>query len=399
MVNFPVAYFNSNDGKSLLGFGKQSSLILDENKNLESIDEFISDNSNNFIFTAISFDLKNRFENLKSNNKDDVQFPEAIFFTTKYVVELDNGQIKFIQGEKNSESTSFINDFLKSEPEEDDTYNFNFYSTTSKNKYLEHLNSLKKHISLGDIYEINYCQEFVANEVTIKDEFSLYWKLNKITKAPYSTFLNFENHSIYCGSPELYLSKRGNKLTSKPIKGTSRRGENKQQDEELKKKLKNDPKERAENIMVVDLARNDLSRIALKNTVNVEELCEIYSFETVHQMISTISCSIDKSTSFTNILEATFPMASMTGVPKISALELIEKYEDFKRGIYSGTIGLIHPNGDFDLNVVIRTLVYNARLKTLSCGVGSAITIKSDAEKEYEECGIKVQKILDGISR
>jgi para-aminobenzoate synthetase component I len=398
MVNFPVAYFNSNDGKSLLGFGKQSSLILDENKKLESIDEFISDNSNNFIFTAISFDLKNRFENLKSNNKDDIQFPEAIFFTTKYVVELDNGKIKFIQGEKNAESISFINDFLRSEHEEDDTYNFNFHSTTSKNEYLEHLSSLKKHISIGDIYEVNYCQEFIAKNVEIENKFQLYWKLNKITKAPYSTFLNFNNHSLYCGSPELYLSKRENKLTSKPIKGTSKRGGNKQQDEELKKKLKNDPKEKAENIMVVDLARNDLSRIALKNSIRVEELCEIYSFETVHQMISTISCSIDKSTSFTNILEATFPMASMTGVPKISALELIEKYEDFKRGIYSGTIGLIHPNGDFDLNVVIRSLVYNKKNKTLSCGVGGAITDLSTPEQEYEECIVKVKRILDGVN-
>ena len=398
MVNFPVAYFNSNDGKSLLGFGKQSSLILDENKNLEIIDEFISDNSNNFIFTAISFDLKNRFENLKSNNKDDIQFPEAIFFTTKYVVELDNGKIKFIQGEKNAESISFINDFLRSEHEEDDTYNFNFHSTTSKNEYLEHLSSLKKHISIGDIYEVNYCQEFIAKNVEIENKFQLYWKLNKITKAPYSTFLNFNNHSLYCGSPELYLSKRENKLTSKPIKGTSKRGGNKQQDEELKKKLKNDPKEKAENIMVVDLARNDLSRIALKNSIRVEELCEIYSFETVHQMISTISCSIDKSTSFTNILEATFPMASMTGVPKISALELIEKYEDFKRGIYSGTIGLIHPNGDFDLNVVIRSLVYNKKNKTLSCGVGGAITDISTPEQEYEECIVKVKRILDGVN-
>ena len=150
--------------------------------------------------------------------------------------------------------------------------------------------------------------------------------------------------------------------------------------------------------MVVDLTRNDLSRIALKNSVNVEELCEIYSFETVHQMISTISCSINKKTNFTDILNATFPMASMTGVPKISALELIDKHEDFKRGIYSGTIGFIQPNGDFDLNVVIRSLVYNQQNKTLSCGVGGAITDLSVAEQEYEECLVKVKRILDAVN-
>ena len=397
MLNFPIAYFNSNDGKSLLGFGENSSLTIDVNKQLENIDEFILKNSGKYIFTAISFDLKNRFEKLKSNNKDDIQFPEAIFFTTKYVVEIDNDKIKFVQGEKNTESIAFVKDFLKSE-QVDENYNFNFYSTTSKNQYLEHLESLKKHISLGDIYEVNYCQEYIAKNVEIGNNFQLYWKLNKITKAPYSTFFNFENHSIYCGSPELYLSKRENKLTSKPIKGTSKRGGNKKQDEKLKEILKNDPKERAENIMVVDLTRNDLSRIALKNSVNVEELCEIYSFETVHQMISTISCSINKKTNFTDILNATFPMASMTGVPKISALELIDKHEDFKRGIYSGTIGFIQPNGDFDLNVVIRSLVYNQQNKTLSCGVGGAITDLSVAEQEYEECLVKVKRILDAVN-
>ena len=397
MLNFPIAYFNSNDGKSLLGFGENSSLTIDVNKQLENIDEFILKNSGIYIFAAISFDLKNRFEKLKSNNKDDIQFPEAIFFTTKYVVEIDNDTIKFVQGKKNTESIAFVKDFLKSE-QVDENYNFNFYSTTSKNQYLEHLESLKKHISLGDIYEVNYCQEYIAKNVEIGNKFQLYWKLNKITKAPYSTFFNFENHSIYCGSPELYLSKRENKLTSKPIKGTSKRGGNKKQDEKLKEILKNDPKERAENIMVVDLTRNDLSRIALKNSVNVEELCEIYSFETVHQMISTISCSINKKTNFTDILNATFPMASMTGVPKISALELIDKHEDFKRGIYSGTIGFIQPNGDFDLNVVIRSLVYNQQNKTLSCGVGGAITDLSVAEQEYEECLVKVKRILDAVN-
>lgn len=397
MLNFPVAYLNSNDGKSLLGFGESSSIILDKSKDLESIDKFILTNSDKFIFTAISFDLKNRFENLNSNNKDDIEFPEAILFTTKYVVEIDCGNVIFIQGDETIESKTFVDDFLENE-NTNTNYSFNFNATTSKDNYLDRLRSLKKHISLGDIYEVNYCQEFIAKNVEVENKFNLYWKLNKITKAPYSSFFNFENHSIYCGSPELYLSKRGDKLISKPIKGTSKRDTDKVLDEKLKATLKNDPKERAENIMIVDLVRNDLSRIALKNSVNVEELCEIYSFETVHQMISTVSCNINEETSFTDILKATFPMGSMTGVPKIRALELIEDHEDFKRGIYSGTIGLIQPNGDFDLNVVIRSLVYNRQNKTISCGVGGAITDLSIPEKEYEECFVKVKRILDAIN-
>ena len=204
--------------------------------------------------------------------------------------------------------------------------------------------------------------------------------------------------SIFGGSPERFLKKVGTKLISEPIKGTAKRGLSKIEDDELIKSLVSDPKERAENIMIVDLVRNDLSKIATKNSVQVEELCQIYSFETVHQMISRISCDIKESTSFTEIINATFPMGSMTGVPKIRAMELIEEHESFKRGVYSGSIGYIKPNGDFDFNVVIRSLVYNQKNNYLSCAVGGAITIHSDPEKEYEECLIKVKRILDGMN-
>ncbi|MDC1244897.1 anthranilate synthase component I family protein, partial [Crocinitomicaceae bacterium] len=196
-------------------------------------------------------------------------------------------------------------------------------------------------------------------------------------------------------SPERFIKKNGSNLLAQPIKGTARRGENDTEDKFLFKSLRNDPKERAENIMIVDLMRNDLSKVAEKNSVKVDELCEIYSFETVHQMISTVSCKVKKQYSFVDILKATFPMGSMTGAPKIRAMELIEKYEDFKRGLYSGSVGYIAPNGDFDFNVIIRTMIHNKNLKTLSCSVGSAITIKSDAEKEFEECQIKIKKMID----
>ena len=207
-----------------------------------------------------------------------------------------------------------------------------------------------------------------------------------------------DDYSIFSGSPERFLKKVGSKLISEPIKGTAKRGLTKTEDEELIKSLVSDPKERAENVMIVDLVRNDLSKIATKNSVQVEELCQIYSFETVHQMISRISCDIKESASFTEIIKATFPMGSMTGVPKIRAMELIEEHESFKRGVYSGSIGYIKPNGDFDFNVVIRSLVYNRKNNYLSCSVGGAITIQSDPEKEYEECLIKVKRILDGMN-
>ncbi|MGB2088637.1 MAG: chorismate-binding protein, partial [Psychroflexus salarius] len=153
--------------------------------------------------------------------------------------------------------------------------------------------------------------------------------------------------------------------------------------------LATDPKELAENIMIVDLVRNDLSKLATKASVKVDELCRIYTFEQVHQMISTISCELKPNIDFTSILEATFPMGSMTGAPKIEAMKLAEAYETTKRGLYSGSIGYITPNGDFDFNVVIRSLLYNAKRAYLSYMVGSAITDQSIPENEYQECLLK----------
>jgi len=224
-----------------------------------------------------------------------------------------------------------------------------------------------------------------------------YFKLNRITKAPFSTFLQTDNHVIFCGSPERYLKKKGKRLLSQPIKGTAPRGMDAQADEALKLHLQNDPKERAENIMIVDLVRNDLSRIAKKGSVQVSELCGIHTFETVHQMISTVECEVEQDLPFMDILKASFPMGSMTGAPKVEAMKIIDETEDFNRGIYSGSVGYISPNGDFDFNVVIRSMIYNREKKYLSCAVGGAITILSDPEKEFEECQTKIQKILNGM--
>jgi para-aminobenzoate synthetase component 1 len=193
------------------------------------------------------------------------------------------------------------------------------------------------------------------------------------------------------------MKKTGTRLLSQPIKGTAPRGENAPLDEALKEQLKNDPKERSENIMIVDLVRNDLSRIAKKGSVEVTELCGIHTFETVHQMISTIECEVDEQVQFSAILNASFPMGSMTGAPKVEAMKIIDETEDFKRGLYSGSIGYISPSGDFDFNVVIRSLIYNREKKYLSCAVGGAITILSDPEKEFEECQTKIEKILTGM--
>jgi len=266
----------------------------------------------------------------------------------------------------------------------------------SKQDYISTIKELKKEIQNGNIYEINYCIEFFIENVQI-DPLSVFLKLNDLTNAPYARLVKAGDDYIICASPELFLKKEGELLYTKPIKGTIKRGEDKSEDEHLKQLLYNSVKERTENVMAVDVARNDLSRIAKRGSVNVNKLYNIESYQTVHQMVSTVSCELMKDLSFENILEATFPMASMTGAPKIKAMRLIDETENFKRNYYSGAMGFIEPNGDFELAVTIRSIFYNERTKRLSIAVGSAITHLCDPGEEYNECLLKAGALLKAL--
>jgi len=246
------------------------------------------------------------------------------------------------------------------------------------------------HIHRGDIYEANFCQEFYAENTEI-NPLDTYLNLNHISQPPFATFLKCGDKYVLSASPERYITKEQQTIISQPIKGTAKRSKNRQEDELLKFNLLTDEKERSENIMIVDLVRNDLSKTAIKGSVTVEELCKIYSFDQVHQMISTVTSKIDTETHPVDVIKSTFPMGSMTGAPKISAMKIIEDLEETKRGLYSGTIGYFKPNGDFDFNVVIRTILYNETKKYVSYSVGGAITAKSNPLKEYEECLVKAK--------
>jgi para-aminobenzoate synthetase component 1 len=346
----------------------------------------------------LSYDLKNEIENLSSSNSDQLNFPSLFFWVPTHVIELKNENFTFLQGEKNEASFNFISYFMEEETDRNfHQFKYDFKPRTSKEKYLETLLKIKDSIQRGYIYEVNYCQEFYCENVEINYPLDVYFKLNELTKAPFSSFLHVDEYSMFCGSPERYLEKKDGRLRSQPIKGTAPRSNDPETDKQLKEVLQHNEKERAENIMIVDLVRNDLSKIAQAKSVKVDELCQIYSFENVHQMISTISCIPKEDASFTDIIRATFPMGSMTGAPKLKAMEIIEQSEDFKRGLYSGSVGYISPNGDFDFNVVIRSLLFNEHTKYLSCSVGGAITIQSIPEDEYQECLTKVKRILDGL--
>lgn len=273
----------------------------------------------------------------------------------------------------------------------------NFTNIISKNEYLSKIRDLKQQIQLGNIYEINYCTQFKA-VIKELDVLTVFNNLVKLSNVPYNYLIKIKNEYILCCSPELFLKNENNYLITKPIKGTIKRGNTIDNDEELKTQLSNSVKDKVEHVMAVDVARNDLSVIAEKGSVKVDKLYAIESFKTVHQMVTTVNCQINNKINFETIIDATFPMASMTGAPKQSAMNLIDESECFLRNYYSGTFGFVKPNGDFELPVVIRSLFYNSETNELSFSVGGAITNLSNPEQELEECILKAQTMLKAVN-
>lgn len=349
-------------------------------------------NTKDWLFGYLSYDLKNDIESLQSNNFDGLNFPDLFFFQPKKVFILKGNELE-IQYLMlcDDELDEDFEEILKIETETFVTLSgVEVKQRISKELYVEKVNQMLHHIHIGDMYEANFCMEFYAENAVI-NPLEKFQKLNEISQAPFSVFFkNYKNY-LLSSSPERYLKKEGEKIISQPIKGTSKRFADPTEDEKSKNILASDAKERAENIMITDLVRNDLSHTAQKGSVEVEELCGIYSFLQVHQMISTVTSRLDSKFSAVDVLKTTFPMGSMTGAPKISVMEIVENLEETKRGLYSGAVGYFTPEGDFDFNVVIRSILYNQENKYVSFSVGSAITSLSIPEKEYEECLLKAK--------
>jgi len=354
------------------------------------------DRSKDWWFGYFAYDLKNEIEVLHSNKVDGLEFPTMHFFRPRWVfiLEADSLLVQYLQEEfSDTEIINLVNDILRVEIPIDGLEQVSgIKSRISKEQYLQSVCDLKEHIRRGDIYEVNFCQEFYAGNTNIRPR-QTYRKLMHVSPTPYSCFFQIENQYLFSASPERFIKKLGKKIISQPIKGTAKRGIDEQEDEKMKENLFADPKERAENIMIVDLVRNDLSKTARKGSVHVEELCGIYTFPQVHQMISTVVSELKENVSGVEAIRQCFPMGSMTGAPKVRAMKLIEKYETTKRGLYSGAVGYFTPDGDFDFNVVIRSILYNKNNQYLSFMVGGAITMQSDPEKEYEECLLKAKAI------
>ena len=380
----------------VLAAGAANFLMADTGNALEKLQEFISADRR-WLFGHLGYDLKNEIENVHSSNLDKVQFPDLYFFQPEILIKFDGKQM-FIKS-SNRDAGEIYDEILRAGDLSPVIPGpINIQSRIGKQEYISIIQKLKRNILRGDCYEINFCQEFFAEDVII-DPVDVYKKLSAVSPNPFSGFYKLANKYLLCASPERFLKKKGNKLISQPIKGTSKRDRDKVEDDEFKEELRQSAKDRSENVMVVDLIRNDLSKICLEGTVKVDELYGVYSFPQVHQMISTISGELKLDISFKEIIKATFPMGSMTGAPKKRVLELIEQYEKTKRGIFSGAIGYITPEGDFDFNVVIRSIMYNANNSYLSFQTGSGITFYSEADKEWEECLLKAEAIREVLVR
>jgi len=381
---------------TILAVDAFTSIKTDEINAFEDLKQY-QQITKDWLFGYLSYDLKNDTEELKSKNFDGLNFPELFFFQPKklFLLKGDQLEIKYLnmcddEVEEDLEEIYQIADFSSQNSDN----SLQIHQRICQKIYVEKVSNMLEHIHRGDIYEANFCMEFYAENAKI-NPVEIYQKLNEISEPPFAVF--FKNHKqfLLSASPERYLRKENDKIISQPIKGTAKRHEDSDEDEKIKQELISNEKERSENIMIVDLVRNDLSRTASKGCVEVEELCGAYSFKQVHHLISTVISKVEIDKSPIEIIKTTFPMGSMTGAPKISAMQIIEDLEETKRGLYSGAIGYFTPENDFDFNVVIRSILYNEENNYVSFSVGSAITSLSIPEKEYEECLLKAKAMRE----
>lgn len=346
-----------------------------------------------WLFNVVSYDVKNNFEKLSSNNTNRLNFPEIASFSPEFLIQVKSGILQISSDKEKQDIENFYTSLQNTKTEPGKQVIGEISESVSKKEYLDKIQKIQNHIQKGDVYELNYCIEYNADYQELTPEY-LSLNLNRISPVPFFAFYKFDSYYLLSASPERFIKKNGELIISQPIKGTIKRSSYKAEDNKMKEQLANSEKDKSENVMIVDLVRNDLSKIAQRSTVKPEELFGIYTFPQVHQMISTVSCKMKENTSIFDIFKALFPPGSMTGAPKIRAMELIEEYENTKRSWYSGTVGYISPEMDFDFNVIIRSLLINSSIKKLSFEVGGAITSKSDADNEYEECLLKAKAIM-----
>ena len=386
-----------NDYEFIFSYGKISELKSFDNS-LEKLDNYIN-LVNDWIFGFISYDLKDEIEDLKSKNLKYFNTPNLSFFQPSTIWVFDGIILKALYFDEIElfDDWDEINKIHISFDNNKSNLNVELKGRLSKEEYIIKIKDIKDRIKIGDTYELNFCFDFFNDNTKISPE-NTFKKLNKLTESPMSVYYKDQYFHVISSSPERFIKRNKKTIISQPIKGTKKRGATLQEDVFLINSLKNSVKEKSENHMIVDLVRNDFSRIAKKGTVKVTELSKINTYKNIHQMVSTIEAQIENDMFFSTILKSTFPMGSMTGAPKIKTMKIIEEFEETSRGIYSGAIGYIDPDKNFDFNVVIRTIIYDDKLSKISVNVGSGITFKSVPEDEYEECLTKIDALKKSLS-
>jgi len=387
---------NTSERQAFIAWGKKDAFVVNENNptDIQKLNQWLAGKTTP-VFGYISFEAKKLFEKNSYRNSSSDGSDFLYFFEPEHIWKEENGKWKAL-GEEEPNERSVIEDFLSSYKNVEITSieeKLVFEMLESEVSYVEKIQDILNNIQQGQYYETNFCIPLQASG-ELKDTFVHFSKMNNATEAPHATYFNGDKLQLLCTSPERFIQKKGNQIISQPIKGTIRRGLNSEEDAQNKALLQSSEKERSENIMIVDLVRNDLSRIAEKASVNIKSLCELHTFKTLHHLISTVEAQLPSNITFTEILAATFPIGSMTGAPKISSVKHMEKLEILDRGIYSGSFGVIEPDGNFDFNVIIRSAVYNKEKKQTTIKVGSAITNASNAEAEFEECLLKAASTL-----
>ncbi len=403
-----ICFLNSNSYKHdpyssfdwLIALGAYKEFKTSDDNVFDSLKRF-ADQTNDWIFGYLSYDVKNQIEKLSSSNFDNINFDLTQFFQPEILIICRDSKINLgllINNDKWNKHENVWSLLTRPVAPVDEKHNIvDIQPRVEKSLYISNVKKIKEHIQRGDIYEMNYCVEFFGENALI-DPLQTYLNLNKLSPAPFSAYYKFGDKYLLSSSPERFIKKTGDKIISQPIKGTIKRGNSKKSDERLKEQLYHDPKERSENVMIVDLVRNDLAKTALKGSVKVEELFGIYSFAHVNHMISTIASRISPKRHYIDAIKEAFPMGSMTGAPKVRAMEIIEQFESTKRGLYSGCIGYINADKDFDFNVVIRSILFDQTKRYVNFLVGGAITSGSEPEEEYDECLLKakaMKKVLN----
>ena len=354
-----------------------------------------------YLVGYFGYDLKNQLEDLSSRHPDRLGFPDAYFVEPEWIIDFGRDDV-IVQGDGNVQALMGAIDAFPHRttgpPQGKEAGGTTIQCRVSPDEYVANVQRIQQCILAGDVYELNYCIEFFAENVDL-DPSATYQTLNDRSPMPFSSFLKVDDRYVMGASPERFLRKQGQQLLSQPIKGTIRRGQTTAEDVQLRTQLLNSEKERAENLMIVDLVRNDLARSAQTGSVRVDELFGIYGFAQVYQMISTVSATLRDGMSWADALRNAFPMGSMTGAPKIRAMQLIDELEVSRRGLYSGAIGYITPDGDFDFSVVIRSLLYDAQSRYASFSVGSAITYDAEPAQEWEECLLKARAIREVLEK